>query len=372
MPSSRSTNGKTSCGNTSTEAMRVDEEVEEFGRPADDHADRDLAGRDLAIVRRASPCVAARASPVEAMRVDQSWPCHIVLRHRCREHRSRCRQHVPCASWRCRQAPSNARHWTKRPMSRLARRGVDRGRMRTQRSSSEPAPSRSLASLVAAACSLPARAAATRCVLNPAGDVARAAARPDRRLDRADAADHRAGDGADRAVRLALPRIEQRRATYEPDWDHSTQLELVIWAAPLLIIIALGAITWISTHIARSLPPARPASTPAQAGRRRRQAARGRGRGARLEVAVHLSRARHRHRQRAGGAGRPRRSTSRSPRPSVMNSFFIPALAGQIYAMPGMETQAARRASTSPATTTASRPTTAAPASPTCTSSSTA
>src|SRR5579885_3084139 len=37
-------------------------------------------------------------------------------------------------------------------------------------------------------------------------------------------------------------------ATYTPDWDHSTQLELVIWAAPLLIIIALGAVTWISTH----------------------------------------------------------------------------------------------------------------------------
>jgi cytochrome o ubiquinol oxidase subunit 2 len=29
-------------------------------------------------------------------------------------------------------------------------------------------------------------------------------------------------------------------AKYEPDWDHSTRLELVIWGAPLLIIIALG------------------------------------------------------------------------------------------------------------------------------------
>ena len=27
---------------------------------------------------------------------------------------------------------------------------------------------------------------------------------------------------------------------------------------------------------------------------------------------------------------------------SVMNSFYVPALAGKIYAMPGMETQAAR------------------------------
>ena len=38
-------------------------------------------------------------------------------------------------------------------------------------------------------------------------------------------------------------------APYEPDWDHSTHLELVIWAMPLLIIICLGAITWSSTHL---------------------------------------------------------------------------------------------------------------------------
>lgn len=35
-------------------------------------------------------------------------------------------------------------------------------------------------------------------------------------------------------------RAANKAATYKPDWDHSTQLELVIWAAPLLIIICLG------------------------------------------------------------------------------------------------------------------------------------
>ena len=43
--------------------------------------------------------------------------------------------------------------------------------------------------------------------------------------------------------------------TYDPDFDHSTALELVIWSAPLLIIIALGALTWSSTHL---LDPFRP------------------------------------------------------------------------------------------------------------------
>lgn len=50
-------------------------------------------------------------------------------------------------------------------------------------------------------------------------------------------------------------RQSNTEATYAPDWDHSTRLELVIWGAPLLIIIALGAITWISTH---KLDPFRP------------------------------------------------------------------------------------------------------------------
>ena len=43
--------------------------------------------------------------------------------------------------------------------------------------------------------------------------------------------------------------------TYDPDFDHSTSLELLIWSAPLMIIIALGALTWSSTHL---LDPFRP------------------------------------------------------------------------------------------------------------------
>src|SRR4051812_45631762 len=43
--------------------------------------------------------------------------------------------------------------------------------------------------------------------------------------------------------------------TYDPDFDHSTALELVIWSAPLMIIIILGALTWSSTHL---LDPFRP------------------------------------------------------------------------------------------------------------------
>ena len=44
-------------------------------------------------------------------------------------------------------------------------------------------------------------------------------------------------------------------AEYDPEWHHSTKLEVVIWSAPLVIIIALGAITWVTTH---TLDPYRP------------------------------------------------------------------------------------------------------------------
>jgi cytochrome o ubiquinol oxidase subunit 2 len=50
-------------------------------------------------------------------------------------------------------------------------------------------------------------------------------------------------------------RSGSRDATYDPKFHHSTSLELVIWSVPLLIIIALGAVTWSSTHL---LDPFRP------------------------------------------------------------------------------------------------------------------
>jgi len=50
-------------------------------------------------------------------------------------------------------------------------------------------------------------------------------------------------------------RHTNEEAEYEPHWDHSTGLELIIWSAPLMIVIALGALTWISTH---ALDPYRP------------------------------------------------------------------------------------------------------------------
>ncbi len=125
-------------------------------------------------------------------------------------------------------------------------------------------------------------------------------------------------------------------ARYEPDWNHSTVLELLIWSAPLLIIIALGALTWVSTH---QLDPYRPLARIADG----RDVPPG-TRPLVVQVAaldwkwlfVYPEQGIATVNEMAAPVDRPIKFQITSS--SVMNSFFVPALAGQIYAMPGMQT----------------------------------
>lgn len=130
---------------------------------------------------------------------------------------------------------------------------------------------------------------------------------------------------------------ESNNATYKPDWDHSTVLELVIWSVPLMIIIALGAMTWVSTH---KLDPYRPldridANTPIPEGVEHMT----------VEVValdwkwlfIYPEQRIATVNELAAPVDRPIRFKITAS--TMMNSFFIPALAGQIYAMAGMETK---------------------------------
>ncbi|MDP9835842.1 cytochrome o ubiquinol oxidase subunit 2 [Neorhizobium huautlense] len=132
-------------------------------------------------------------------------------------------------------------------------------------------------------------------------------------------------------------RHSNTKARYEPNWHHSTRLEVVIWSAPLAIIIVLGAITWISTH---KLDPYRPldrldAERPIPADAKP------------LEVEVvaldwkwlffYPEYGVATVNEMAAPVDRP--ITFKITASSVMNSFYVPALAGMIYAMPGMETK---------------------------------
>lgn len=131
-------------------------------------------------------------------------------------------------------------------------------------------------------------------------------------------------------------RASNTEATYDPEWHHSTLLELIIWSVPLLIIIALGALTWVSTH---KLDPYRPLD--------RIDAARSVEKDVEpmvIEVVAldwkwlffYPEQGVASLNELAAPVDRPVRFRITSS--TMMNSFFIPALAGQIYAMPGMQT----------------------------------
>ena len=132
-------------------------------------------------------------------------------------------------------------------------------------------------------------------------------------------------------------RASNTTAAYDPDWHHSTQLEVLIWTAPLLIIVALGALTWISTHV---LDPFHGVTRigenqPVPAGTKP------------LVIDVVALDWKWLFLYPEQGIATVNDLSLPKDRPvdfhitsaTVMNSFFIPALAGQIYAMAGMETK---------------------------------
>jgi cytochrome o ubiquinol oxidase subunit 2 len=130
-------------------------------------------------------------------------------------------------------------------------------------------------------------------------------------------------------------RASNTEAAYEPDWDHSTKLELVIWGAPLLIIIVLGLVTWISTH---KLDPYRPLDRIAE-GRPVPASTKP------LVVQVVAMDWKWLFIYPEQGIATVNELVVPVDVPvrfkvsatSVMNAFYVPEMAGMVYAMPGME-----------------------------------
>jgi cytochrome o ubiquinol oxidase subunit 2 len=132
-------------------------------------------------------------------------------------------------------------------------------------------------------------------------------------------------------------RASNEAATYDPEFHHSTKLEVAIWGAPMAIILVLGTVTWITSH---TLDPYRPLSRlaphrPVPAG------------ATPLEVDVVALDWKWLFIYPQLGVATVNELALPVDRPiafkitasSVMNSFYAPALAGQVYAMPGMQTQ---------------------------------
>lgn len=120
---------------------------------------------------------------------------------------------------------------------------------------------------------------------------------------------------------------EHKQNTYKPDWDGSVVAETVWWGIPIVLIAVLGFVTWKSTH---SLDPARPIASQQQA----------------LDIQVVALNWKWLFiypNERVASVNflqipidRPVHFTITSDAP--MNSFWIPQLGSQIYAMAGMST----------------------------------
>jgi cytochrome o ubiquinol oxidase subunit II len=128
-------------------------------------------------------------------------------------------------------------------------------------------------------------------------------------------------------------RAGNSKAKYLPDWSYSGPVELVVWSIPALVITFLGGIAWISSH---DLDPPKPIPSLVRP----------------LEVQVVALDWKWLFVFPEQGVasvntlvvptGAPLHFSITSG--SVMNSFFIPQLGSQIYAMAGTVTQLELRA----------------------------
>nr|WP_314443307.1 ubiquinol oxidase subunit II [uncultured Sphingomonas sp.] len=124
--------------------------------------------------------------------------------------------------------------------------------------------------------------------------------------------------------------------TYDPKFDHSTTLELAIWSAPLLIIIALGALTWSSTHLLDPFRPLDRKATALEGSAQNTQALR-------VQVVsldwkwlfIYPDLGIATVNDLVLPVDREVRFDLTSS--NMMNTFYAPTLAGMIYTMPGMQ-----------------------------------
>jgi cytochrome o ubiquinol oxidase subunit 2 len=123
-------------------------------------------------------------------------------------------------------------------------------------------------------------------------------------------------------------RASNPRAAYAPKWAHSTVIEVVVWTVPCVIVAILGAMIWRTT---RALDPYRPLESTVKP--------------VRVDVIaldwkwlfIYPDYGVASVNRLAIPVNTP--VDFRLTAASLMNSFFIPRLGTQVYAMAGMQTQ---------------------------------
>jgi cytochrome o ubiquinol oxidase subunit 2 len=122
-------------------------------------------------------------------------------------------------------------------------------------------------------------------------------------------------------------RASNTKADYQPEWDHSRRLETIWWGFPCLIILVLATFTWTSSH---SLDPSRPLTSSKPPLTIQVVALQWKW----LFIYPQQQIASVNYVQFPAGTPVDFEITADAP----MNSFWIPRLGGQIYAMAGMTT----------------------------------
>lgn len=122
-------------------------------------------------------------------------------------------------------------------------------------------------------------------------------------------------------------RASNTSAEYRPHWDFSPAIEAAVWLVPALIVLAIGSMVWIYTHSLdpyKPLPGGKPLTVQAIA----------------MDwkwVFVYPDQNIATVNELVVPEKRP--VTIDITSDTVMNSLYLPGLAGQIYAMAGMETK---------------------------------
>ncbi|RUL77583.1 ubiquinol oxidase subunit II [Dyella choica] len=123
-------------------------------------------------------------------------------------------------------------------------------------------------------------------------------------------------------------RATNKRATYAPTWAHSTTIEWVVWGIPCVIVLFLAVLIWGTTH---SLDPYRPLASKTPP--------------VRVQVVALNWKWLFIYPDYRIATVNQLVVPAKTPidfeltADSIMNSFFIPRLGSQVYAMAGMQTQ---------------------------------
>ncbi len=123
-------------------------------------------------------------------------------------------------------------------------------------------------------------------------------------------------------------RATNKKAAYRPDWAKSKKIEIVVWLAPIIIVLFLSYLTWTTTY---RLDPYKPIQSEAKP--------------LRVEVVsldwnwlfIYPDYNIATLNEVVFPANTP--LSLRLTSATVMTSFFIPQLGSQMYAMAGMQTQ---------------------------------